>query len=193
LLQINDTLVSLDLIERCFLCDPASCKGMCCVEGDAGAPLERQEFHILRKILPLIRDDLSPQAQAVIDRQGVGYIDRQGEIVTSIVDGRDCVFTCYDSAGICRCAIEKACREGRIDFLKPVSCHLYPVRVTRHKTFLAVNYHHWRICRPAGILGEREQIPVYRFLREPLIRRFGQEWYDTLDFCAREYLKQYGK
>jgi hypothetical protein len=189
LLRIDDTLVSLDLIERFFQCNLSLCKGQCCIEGDAGAPLEKNEFEILRQILPAVWHDLSPQARNVIDEQGVGYIDKSGEIVTSLVDGKDCVFTCYDSNGICRCVIEKAFREKRIDFLKPVSCHLYPVRVTRYQNFLAVNYNRWKVCRTAELWGEKEQIPVYRFLREPLIRKFGEKWYDTLDLCAREYLK----
>jgi hypothetical protein len=141
-------------------------------------------------LLPVLWDDLSPRAQAVIRRQGIGYIDRDGEIVTSIVDGKDCVFTCYDTDGVCRCAIEKACREKRIDFLKPVSCHLYPVRVTPYRAFLAVNFHRWKICRSAERCGTQKRLPAYRFLRKPLIRKFGQDWYDELDFCAREYLRQ---
>lgn len=190
MLQVDDTLVSLDLIERFFLCDLSSCKGVCCVEGDAGAPLEKAEFNLLRSILPEIWQELSPDAQRVIDEQGVGYIDRDGDIVTSIVNGKNCVFTYYDDKGICKCVIEKAYREGRIDFYKPISCHLYPVRVTRFNTFRAVNYHRWRICSAAEVLGKQERIPIYRFLREPLIRKFGQAWYDELDVCAQAYLAQ---
>jgi hypothetical protein len=189
LLQIDDTLVSLDLIERFFACDPALCRGACCIEGDAGAPLEGDEFEILRKILPLVWDDLSPAAQEVVRRQSVAYVDIEGDIVTSIVGGRDCVFACRGADGVCRCAIEKAFHEGRITFLKPVSCHLYPVRVTRRKTFTAVNYDRWKICRTAEIAGERFRLPLYRFLREPLIRKFGAAWYDKLDLCAGEYLR----
>jgi len=192
LIQIDDTLVSLDLIERFFICDLSHCKGECCVEGDAGAPLEKAEFHLLRKILPEVWDDLSVEAQKVIESQGVGYVDEDGDIVTSIVKGKDCVFTYYDADGVCKCAIEKAYREKRIDFMKPVSCHLYPVRVARYKDFQAVNYHRWKVCSAAEILGKREKVPIYRFLREPLIRKFGQAWYDNLDCCAQEYLKQKG-
>lgn len=160
------------------------------MEGDAGAPLEKAEFDLLREILPEVWNDLSSEAQDVIKKQGVGYIDQDGEIVTSIVDGKNCVFTYYDKSGICKCAIEKAYREKRIDFYKPISCHLYPIRVSRFKTFQAVNYHRWRICSDAEILGRQERIPVYRFLREPLIRKFGQAWYDELDNCAQVYLAQ---
>ena len=190
MLQIDDKLVSLDLIEHFFACDLTHCKGACCIEGDAGAPLEKAEFDLLQQILPAIWENLSPASQAVIRKQGVGYIDEAGDIVTSIVDGKDCVFTCYDANGICRCAIEQAFSERRIHFFKPVSCHLYPVRLTRYKTYTAVNYHRWKICRSAEALGKSRQIPVYRFLREPLIRAFGNAWYEQLDLCAKEYLKQ---
>jgi len=189
MLQIEDTLVSLDLIEQFFCCDMPACKGACCVEGEAGAPLEKDEFEMLRDILPAVWDDLSSEAHKVIQKQGVGYIDRSGEIVTSIVNGKDCVFTCYDSNGICRCAIEKAFTEKQIDFRKPVSCHLYPVRVTDYSTYRAINYNRWKICRSAEKLGEKEQIRLYYFLKEPLIRKFGKQWYDSLELCAREYLQ----
>ena len=188
MLQIENTLVSLDLLERFFVCDLSNCKGKCCIEGEAGAPLEKDEFETLRNILPVVWNDLSLKARKVIEKQDVGYIDISGEIVTSIVEGKDCVFTCYDANGICSCAIEKAFREKRIDFVKPVSCHLYPVRVTRYKEYFAVNYNRWKVCRSAERRGEKEQIAIYRFLREPLIRRFGEKWYDMLDLCAREYL-----
>jgi len=187
MIAIEDTLISLDLIEYYFQCDLPNCKGNCCVDGDAGAPLEKDEFDILRKILPAVWDDLSPKAQQIIEKQGVGYIDISGETVTSIVNGKDCVFTCYDANGGCRCAIEKAYREKRIDFLKPVSCHLYPIRVTQYENYQAVNYHRWKVCRPAEILGEKTRIPVYQFLREPLIRKFGEQWFEMLDHYAREY------
>lgn len=186
MIQIDDTLVSLDLIERQFFCDLAKCKGECCIEGDAGAPIEKEEFDILRQILPEVWNNLSPEAQEVINRQGVAYIDADSDMVTSIVDGKDCVFTYYDADGTCKCAIEKAYREGRIGFMKPISCHLYPVRITQHKHFRAVNYHRWKICRVAEVLGKYKRMPVYRFLREPLIRCFGSEWYEALDACAKE-------
>ena len=188
--QIDDTLVSLDVVERCFLCDLSHCKGQCCVEGDSGAPLEEEELPKLHAGLPLIWDDLSPAAQAIIQKQGVAYIDEEGDLVTSIVHGKDCVFTCYDADGVCKCAIEKAYREGKSDFYKPISCHLYPIRITQYRDFKAVNYHHWAVCKAAELLGEREKLPVYRFLKEPLIRKFGQEWYEALDECAQEWEKQ---
>jgi hypothetical protein len=189
-IQINNTIVSLDLVERYFCCDPEMCKGGCCVEGEAGAPLEREEFDCLRRLLPVVWDDLSPEAQVIIRRQGVGYIDIDNDIVTSIVNGKDCVFTYHDANDICKCAIEKAYNEGRINFIKPISCHLYPVRITRYHNYLAVNYHRWKVCRAAELSGQQKQLPLYRFLREPLIRKFGEEWYHALDTCAKEYLRK---
>jgi hypothetical protein len=190
MLQIGDALVSLDIVERQFVCDLSLCKGACCVEGDAGAPLESHELSELQKVLPLVWDDLSPEAQAIINEQGVAYIDAEGDTVTSIVKGRNCVFTCYDSSGICKCAIEKAWNEGRTDFCKPVSCHLYPIRVKAYEAFRAVNYDRWRICRCAEALGKKERIPLYRFLKDALIRKFGRAWYEELDLCAVEWMKR---
>ena len=190
MIQIDDTLVSLDLIERSFLCDLSQCKGQCCVEGDSGAPLEPGEEEELKRVLPEIWNDLLPEARTVIQSQGVAYTDSDGDRVTSIVGDKNCVFTCYDTDGVCKCAIEKAYREGRVSFYKPISCHLYPVRITQYKTFQAVNYHRWDVCKAAELLGKKEQVPVYQFLKEPLIRKFGQAWYDALDECAQEWKKQ---
>lgn len=190
MIQIDDTLVSLDVIEQHFLCDLSHCKGECCVEGDSGAPLEKEEEEELKKALPEVWNDLSPEAQAVIEKQGVAYTDSDGDLVTSIVGNKDCVFTCYDTDGTCKCAIEKAYREGRVSFYKPVSCHLYPIRITKYDTFQAVNYHRWNVCRAAEILGRKENVPVYKFLKEPLIRKFGKEWYEALETCAEEWLKE---
>ena len=190
MIQIDDTLVSLDLIERSFLCDLSHCKGQCCVEGDSGAPLEPGEEEELKRVLPEIWNDLLPEARTVIQSQGVAYTDSDGDRVTSIVGDKNCVFTYYDTDGVCKCAIEKAYREGRVSFYKPTSCHLYPVRITQYKTFQAVNYHRWDVCKAAELLGKKEQVPVYQFLKEPLIRKFGQAWYDALDECAQEWKKQ---
>lgn len=190
MIEIDDTIVSLDIVEDYFLCDLARCKGACCVEGDSGAPLEKEELAKLETVLPQVWNDLSSKAQEVIKRQGVAYVDTEGDIVTSIVDGKDCVFTCYDARGICKCAIEKAYREGRVDFYKPVSCHLYPIRVTQYRDFRAVNYHRWSVCKPAVILGKKENLRIYKFLKEPLIRKFGEGWYQALDACAIELNKR---
>lgn len=188
MIQIGDTLVSLDLIERYFCCDLALCKGACCVEGDAGAPLEKEELETLKRIVPVVWDYLSAKAKKIINRQGIGYMDSENEMVTSLVNGRDCVFTCYEVNGICRCAIEKAYREGRTDFVKPASCRLYPVRVKRYKDYQAVNYHRYKVCCNAETNGKQKGMRLYQFLREPLTCKFGKEWYDALDLCAKEFL-----
>ena len=185
MLQIDDTIISLDLIERKFLCDLSQCKGRCCVEGESGAPLEKEEADILETILPEVWNGLSPEARKVIDRQGVAFRDTDGDLVTSIVNGKECVFACYDEKGICKCAIEKAYREGRISFHKPVSCHLYPVRVKQYRGFKGVNYHRWSVCATAEMLGEKVGLPAYKFLKEPLIRKFGEEWYRQLEIAAQ--------
>jgi len=187
MIQIEDTIVSLDLIEKKFVCDLSTCKGICCVEGDCGAPLEEEELALLEEVLPIVWDDLSPEAKAIIISQGTYYYDREGEPVTSIVHGADCVFTCYDGDGMCKCAIEKAFREGRTSFYKPISCHLYPVRLGKYDAFTAVNYHRWGVCRAAVVLGEKLGKPLYEFLKEPLIRKFGEEWYAQLDYAAKNW------
>jgi hypothetical protein len=159
------------------------------VEGESGAPLENEEVKIIEGLLPQVWDDLSPAAREVIRRQGVAYKDGDGSMVTSIVGGEDCVFTYYDEKGICKCAIEKACHEGRTDFYKPISCHLYPVRLDKYKDFIAVNYHRWHVCSAAVLSGKKKGLKIYEFLKEPLIRRFGEEWYKELALVADEYGK----
>jgi hypothetical protein len=192
MLEIQDTLVSLDLLERFFCCDLDTCLGQCCIEGDAGAPITEDERRKIEEILPQIFDDLLPAAQQVIKEQGVAYVDEEGDLVTSLVDGANCVFTCFESGGMCHCAIEKAWREGRVDFPKPISCHLYPVRIKEYPTFTAVNYHRWKICKCAELLGRKKGIRAYEFLKGPLTRRFGADWYAELEGTAKEYLRQYG-
>lgn len=189
MLQIQDTLVSLDIAERYFCCDLDACKGQCCLDGDAGAPLDDGEADIIRKILPQIWDDLLPAARKEIEQTGVSYIDEEGDEVTSLVNGTNCVFATLDDNGCWLCAIERAYREGRIDFYKPVSCHLYPVRLKKYGSFTAVNLHRWKICKCAEVLGRAKGIHAFEFLEGPLRRRFGDEWYDELALTCREWLK----
>ena len=184
IVQVQHVLLSSDIVTKHFCCDLDACKGACCVEGDAGAPVTLDEVAALEDCLDVVWGDLAASAQAVVDQQGVAYTDRDGDLVTSIVGGRDCVFTCYEG-GLCLCALEKAFRQGKTTFCKPISCALYPIR---EKTFadgtVGLNYNEWHICRPAVALGERLQMPVYRFLRGPLTRRFGEEWYAELEEVA---------
>lgn len=193
MLQVGRALVSLDVIERFFICNLEKCLGACCVEGDAGASITEEERRKLKEILDVVWDDLLPEARRVIEQQGVAYVDEEGDLVTSIVNGKDCVFTCYDKNGMCQCAIEKAYRAGKIDFYKPISCHLYPIRLKEYPDFSAVNYHRWKICKAGEVLGRSEKVRVYEFLKEPLIRRFGEAWYNELCEAAEAYLQQYGE
>ncbi|HXL00557.1 MAG TPA: DUF3109 family protein [Dysgonamonadaceae bacterium] len=180
MIQIKDTLISEDIFETCFVCDLGKCKGMCCVEGDAGAPLTHEEYEAIKDVLPEIWDDLSPKARELIEKQGIAYIDDDGELVTSIIKGRECVFTYFDADGVCRCAIDNAFREGKISVQKPISCHLYPIRLRKYDDFTALNYDRWSVCRPALRLGKKTGIKLYQFLKEPLIRKFGEEWYQEV-------------
>lgn len=190
MIQIGDTIISMDCLNEKFCCDLDSCKGECCIEGDAGAPVMLAEIEQLEQVLPVVWKDLSASAQAVIDKQGVVYTDQDGDLVTSIVNGKNCVFTCYDEKGCCFCAIEKAFREGKTHFYKPLSCHLYPIRLKKIGDNTALNYHKWDVCKVAVYKGQAENIPVYKFLKEPLIRKFGEVWYEELEQAVSELRKQ---
>ena len=190
ILQLDDVLLSSDIITEFFCCDYDKCKGICCVEGDAGAPVLMDEIAELEDCLDCVWHDLSAQAQAVIDQQGVAYSDRDGDMVTSIVNGKDCVFTCYDGES-CLCALERAYREGKTRFCKPISCSLYPIREKQFSNgFIGLNYHRWDVCSDAVRKGRAENVRVYEFLKEPLTRRFGKEWYADLCALAKEILER---
>lgn len=190
---IQNTLVSLDVLEKEFCCDLNTCHGCCCIEGDAGAPISEEECQQVERILPLLLPDMTPEAKAVVAQQGISYLDPSGERVTSIVNNQDCVFARTDHNGWCYCLIEKAYRAGKITFPKPISCHLYPIRLSQVGDKVGVEYHRWDICHCARQLGKRQHLPLYKFLREPLVRRFGQEWYDELCLVAEEWKKQMEK
>lgn len=190
ILDIGGVLISSEILTENFCCDYEKCKGICCVEGDAGAPVTLEEIASIEASLDAVWPDLSASAQSVIDRQGVAYNDRDGELVTSIVRGKDCVFTCYEG-DCCLCALEKAYREGKTTFCKPVSCALYPIR---EKSFgnglVGLNYNRWAVCHDAVEKGAALNLPVYKFLKEPLTRRFGEAWYQELCDVAEELLSQ---
>ncbi len=190
MVEIKDSLVSLDMFSEMFICDYARCKGACCVEGDAGAPVEIDEVAALEEAAEAVWDELTPQARQVIDEEGVVSIDPEGTLVTSIVNGRDCVFAVRDADGNTLCAIDRAFRDGRIAVEKPLSCALYPARLSEVGGMTAVNYHRWDICRSACALGQKEGVRVYQFLKAPLVRRFGQEWWDEADLVCGELQKQ---
>ena len=196
MIQIQNTIVSLEILEKEFCCDLQSCKGCCCIEGDAGAPLTEEEDRKIRQILPVLLPEMTKEARQTVEASDISYRDREGELVTQIVNNKDCVFSRTDHNGWCYCLIEKAYNAGKIDFKKPISCHLYPIRVKEFEArgsvpaMLALEYHRWDVCHCARVLGKKLHLPIYQFLKEPLIRRFGQEWYDELCLTAEEWRKQ---
>ena len=180
ILEVGGILISSEILTEYFCCDYEKCKGVCCIEGDAGAPVTPDEIGGIEDALETVWPMLSASAQSVIDQQGVAYADQDGDMVTSIVRGRDCVFTCYDGDN-CLCALERAFRSGKTRFCKPVSCALYPIREKRFSGgLIGLNYNRWDVCRDAIEKGRSIGLPVYRFLKEPLIRRFGEAWYEEL-------------
>lgn len=188
--HIQDTIVSLEIIEKTFCCDLSVCKGRCCIEGDAGAPVTEEEERQIKLLLPSLLPLMRKEARDVVEQRGISYDDPTGERVLEIVDGRDCIFSRTNRQGWCYCLIEKLCSEGKSPLRKPASCALYPVRLAQYPSFTAVEYHHWDICHCARQLGKKKHLPVYQFLREPLIARFGKEWYDELCLVAEEWQKQ---
>lgn len=195
ILQVGDVLLSSEILTEKFCCDLSACKGECCIEGDAGAPVTMEEIGEIEDCLDEVWGDLSASAQAVIDKQGVAYTDQEGDLVTSIVRGKDCVFTFYDDLeGIencCLCALEKAYRTGRTRFCKPVSCALYPIREKKlGEGLVGLNYNRWTVCKMAIAKGEQENLPLYKFLRDPLIHRFGEAWYQELLETVSELSRQ---
>lgn len=185
IIEIDNVLVSTDIFTEYFCCDLDACKGICCVEGDAGAPVTIDEIAGIEDAIDTVWDDLSATAQAVIDKQGVAYTDRDGDLVTSIVGGKDCVFTCYEK-GCCLCALERAWRAGKTAFCKPISCALYPIREKKLSNgMVALNYNRWDVCHDAVKKGNELHLPVYRFLRDPLVRRFGNDFYQQLCDAAQ--------
>lgn len=186
----DNTLVSLDVLEKEFCCDLDTCRGSCCIEGDAGAPLTVEEEEKIQSILPVLLPEMTKEAKAVVEAQGIAYNDPSNERVTSIVNNKDCIFARTDHNGWCYCLIEKAYNAGKIDFKKPISCHLYPIRLTKVGEYIGLEYHRWDICHCARIKGKKLHLPLYQFLKEPLIRRFGQEWYKELELTANEWKKQ---
>lgn len=181
---IEDTIVSEDLIGTYFSCKLSICNGLCCIEGDAGAPLDESEINIIKKSLSKIQKRMSVDGLEIIKKKGFVERDVLGNLSTALINGKECVFT-YKDGDTTYCAIEKAYNSGDIDFIKPISCHLYPVRLSRLYNSVAINVHKWDICRKAFINGRRENIPLYKFLRIPLIRRFGKEWYRLLEEAVK--------
>ena len=184
ILQVGKVLLSTEIVTEYFCCDLSACHGQCCVDGESGAPLTLDEAAELERLLPTIEDSLSAEARKVIADQGVAYVDVEGDLVTSIVNGQDCVFTCYED-GCCLCAAERAYREQLTDWCKPISCALYPIREKQLSNgCIGLNYHRWSVCDAARRKGQELHLPIYRFLKAPLIRRFGEAWYKELEETA---------
>ena len=193
MIQIDDKLISEDLFSEEFVCNLAKCKGICCVEGDAGAPLDEDETRILDEIYPKIKSYLRPEGIQAIEEQGTYTLDFEGDLVTPLVNNAECAYVIFDEKGYTKCAIEKAYEDGVIDWQKPISCHLYPIRITEYSNFSAINYHEWDICSDACTLGKELGVKVYQFLKKPLIRKYGEDFYQTLSETAEEWEKEFGK
>ncbi len=180
MIVIDNTRISDDIKERQFVCHLEKCKGACCVEGDLGAPLEQSELNELERLFPVVKPYLSQAGAEAIEKQGAYILDEEGEYSTTTVNRKECAFAVYDQNWILKCGIELAYQDGKTDFQKPLSCHLYPIRVKRYEHYNALNYDHWSICSDACTLGASLGVRVFEFLKQPLIRRFGEDWYTKL-------------
>lgn len=187
--QIGKTIVSDDVLEKEFVCNLSACKGQCCVDGDAGAPLDKEETAILDEIYPLIKSYLRPKGIAMIEEFGTWVVGEDGDYETPLVDNKECAYVIFDGK-TALCGIEQAYNEGLVKWKKPISCHLYPIRIKEYSQFSAVNYNRWHICDDACSLGKELEVPVYKFLKEPLIRKYGESWYAELETVATEWQKQ---
>jgi hypothetical protein len=181
LIEIEDKIISSEVFERKFVCDLAACKGACCVEGDAGAPLSMQEVADIKNNLEKIKPYMRSEGIAHIEANDIYYMFDVEEPVTSLVNNAECVFVHFDDNNIAKCAIETAHLAGDIENVKPLSCHLYPIRVKKYKQFTVLNFDEWKICAAACVCGEQLNVPVYRFLKAPLIRAFGTEFYAEME------------
>lgn len=186
MIKVGEVLISDDVRDKEFVCNLEKCKGACCVEGDFGAPLDEDELQILEDIYPIVKPYLSKEGIKVIEKEGTHTTDEDGDLCTPVIDGRECVYAIYDKKGILKCGIEQAYLDGKISWKKPISCHLYPIRISKKKDFEALNYHKWHICSPACSLGKELQVPVYKFLKAPLVRKYGENWYNELERVIEE-------
>jgi hypothetical protein len=185
--QLGKTLVSEEIIENNFVCNLSACKGACCVDGDAGAPLEEEETEILVDIYAKVKPFLRPEGITAIEAQGAFIKGEDGEWETPLVNKSECAYVIFSEGGIAKCGLEEAYEKGATKWKKPVSCHLYPIRVKEYSQLTAVNYHKWQLCDPACQLGESLQVPIYKFVKEGLIRKFGETWYNELEIAAKEH------
>jgi len=193
MIAIGDVLIGDEVVEKEFVCNLSACKGVCCIEGEEGGPLEPHEEEILKEIFPQVKPYLREEGLAAIEEQGLYVRNRKGGNSTTLVNGKACAYVLFDEKGITKCGIEKAFEDGKIDFQKPVSCHLYPVRITKYETFEAVNYSKWEVCSPACKLGQELSIPIYKFVKVALERKYGKDFYEELDQAAKHIQKKKDK
>jgi uncharacterized protein DUF3109 len=184
MLQIDDKIISLDVIEKQFVCDLDKCKGACCIHGDSGAPLDQDELLKIDEAYPIVQPLMTEKGIDAVERQGTYTIDQDGDYVTPLVDNKECAYVIFEN-GIAKCSIEKAYFDKLISFRKPVSCHLYPIRIKKFEKFDGVNYDKNEICKPACKIGEELKVPVYVFVKDALIRKYGKEWYEKLEYAAK--------
>jgi hypothetical protein len=189
MIEIGKTLVSEELFKRKFVCDLNACKGACCVEGDSGAPLEKEEMQFLDADYEKIKPFMRAEGIAAVEAQGKYVVDPyDGDDVTPLVNNRECAYVSFNEQGVALCAIEQAHAAGKTKFKKPISCHLYPVRTKKYRSFEAVNYDEWDICAPACACGDKLDVPVFKFAKDALIRKYGQDWYDELGEVYKAYV-----
>lgn len=184
MIEIGKTIVSLDVLESKFCCNLDQCKGACCVDGDSGAPITEEEAALIEELYPDFKEYLSEENRSEVARQGYSVIDQDGDLVTPIIGNNECVYTFQDEKGITFCAIERAWIDKKIGFRKPVSCHLFPIRITEYKRFDGVNYEKLKICKPGRICGKSSGLPLWKYLEVPLVRKYGEEWYQELKLVA---------
>ncbi|HTO38673.1 MAG TPA: DUF3109 family protein [Brumimicrobium sp.] len=190
LIEIDDKIVTDELFKSKFVCDLTACKGACCIDGDDGAPLQQDEIKIMEEIFPKVKPYMIEEGINIVEKDGVYHLDEYGEPVTNLMADGACVFVAYDEKGIAKCSIESAYRNGDVAWKKPISCELFPIRAKKYEKFTALNYEKIDICTPGCVLGEKLQIPLYKFLKAPLVRAYGEDFYKTLEEVAKEIEEQ---
>lgn len=190
MIEIEDKIISDDLFEKKFVCDLQKCKGVCCVEGDSGAPLTKKEILDIDKNISKIKTEMSPTGLSILEKKDFYYVDSDGDQVTSLINEKECVFVVYDQNKIAKCSIESAFRKNKINFNKPISCHLYPIRVKKHENFQAINVDSWHICQPACKCGTELNVPVFKFLKNAIVRSWGLNFFQQLDSVYDQFFNQ---
>ena len=190
MIEIDDKIISDDVLEKKFVCDLTKCKGACCIEGDAGAPLEADEVKILEDIYPTVKSEMREEGILAVEKHGVFYKDEFGEPVTTLVNNKECAFVVFDKNNIAKCAIEIAHQKNKINFIKPVSCHLFPIRVKNYESFQGINIHDWHVCKPACECCQKLKVPVFKFLKSAIIRKWGLEFYNQLNQAFEQFFSK---